>query len=146
MRQPDAAGAVDDADVRRAGSCRAGPARGGCSRFRPRGPFGGRRRTRQSLVSPDLLDDRVVEVGLQRPEPRHRVEHQPRGQQPVAEHRQVLDQRALLVVAQHLLDQQAHQRRFGRGVHPPAPHLLADLGLDQGGRQRGARLEHRKTR
>ena len=63
------------------------------------------------LVDPDLLDGRVVEVGLQRAIAGHRVEDRPRGMLRVHQGRQAAGQGALVVVGQNL----ANERRTACG-------------------------------
>ena len=77
------------------------------------------------VVDPDLLDRRVVEVGLQRPEPGdpgdqladHRVD--------VGDRRDRAGQAALVVVADDALGDPPHQRRVALRVDPLAAHQVA---------------------
>ena len=79
------------------------------------------------VVDPDLLDRRVLQEGLQRPEARD-----PRDQ--LADHRLHVGHRgdptgqaALVVVAHHARRDPAHQRRVALGVDAVAAHQHAHL-------------------
>src|SRR5699024_5192746 len=82
-------------------------------------------------VDPDLLDEGVVEVPLQRPEARHRVEDALDGRLDVAEHGQPAVGAALVVVADRRSDEIRDLGRLPHRVQPGPADQLTDLGLDR---------------
>ena len=96
------------------------------------------------LVDPDLLDLRVVEVALQRPEAGHPVEHVADDGLRVADRRQRRGQRPLGVVGDDVAHQHPHRRRVGERVEPAPADQLADLAVDdveQSPRRHGTPVE-----
>src|SRR3954451_3656079 len=82
------------------------------------------------VVDPDLLDGRVVEVGLQRSIAGHGVIDRPRREIGVTEGRQAAGQRAFVVLGDDLVDEATYGRRVGGGIEPPTTDELAHLVLD----------------
>ena len=81
------------------------------------------------LVDPDLLDLRVVEVALQRPEAGHPVEHVADDGLRVTDRRQRRGQRPLGVVGDDVAHQHPHGGRIDERVEPAAADELADLAV-----------------
>jgi hypothetical protein len=81
------------------------------------------------LVDPDLLDQRIVEIGLQRAKSRYRVEDRSRRRPRVGQRRQHPRDAALVVVGDDLIHQPTYDRwLFGR-VDATTAHELPDLVL-----------------
>ena len=81
------------------------------------------------LVDPDLLDQRIVEIGLQRAEAGHRVEDCSRRRSGVGQRRQRPRDAALVIVGDDLIDQPTYDRwLFGR-VDATTADELPDLVL-----------------
>ena len=91
------------------------------------------------LVDPDLLDLGVVEQRLQWTEPGHRVDHSTTDLRRIAQRRQRRGHRAIAIVADDLVHEQANRAALGDRVDAAAPDEFADLVLDDRLRGRQSR-------
>ena len=92
------------------------------------------------LVDPDLLDRGIVQKALQRAESGQRVEDVTDGAGPVEQRRQGRDRDPLVVVGDHLVDQQPGRPVVGHRVDAAPPDQFADLVVDVFG---GGGRDHR---
>jgi hypothetical protein len=81
------------------------------------------------LVDPDLLDLRVVQVPLQRPEAGHPVQYVADDGLRVADRRQRRGQRPLRVLGDDIAHEHAHRSRVGQRVETAPADQLTDLAV-----------------